>query len=66
MVTQGREFPHSKRAGRNASEPTRSLAHIGVSSRLRLGNVAQSSGCESRLAPQAKYLALQAIQQWAA
>lgn len=27
MVTRGREFPHSKRAGRNASEPTRSLVN---------------------------------------
>ena len=27
MVTRGREFPHSKRAGRNASEPTSSLVN---------------------------------------
>ena len=27
MVTRGREFPNSKRAGRNASEPTRSLVN---------------------------------------
>ena len=27
MVTRGREFPTSKRAGRNASEPTRSLVN---------------------------------------
>ena len=27
MVTRGREFPHSKRAGRNASEPRRSLVN---------------------------------------
>ena len=27
MVTRGREFPHSKRTGRNASEPTRSLVN---------------------------------------
>ena len=26
-MTRGREFPHSKRAGRNASEPTRSLVN---------------------------------------
>jgi hypothetical protein len=27
VVTRGREFPNSKRAGRNASEPTRSLVN---------------------------------------
>ena len=27
MVTRGREFPNSKRAGRNASEPIRSLVN---------------------------------------
>ena len=27
MVTRGREFSHSKRAGRNASEPRRSLVN---------------------------------------
>ena len=27
MATRGREFPNSKRAGRNASEPTRSLVN---------------------------------------
>ncbi len=27
MVTRGRQFPNSKRAGRNASEPTRSLVN---------------------------------------
>ena len=27
MVTRGRKFPHSKKAGRNASEPTRSLVN---------------------------------------
>ena len=27
MVTRGREFPNSKRAGRNASEPTGSLVN---------------------------------------
>lgn len=27
MVTRGREFPNSKIAGRNASEPTRSLVN---------------------------------------
>ena len=27
MVTRGREFPHSKIAGRNASEPRRSLVN---------------------------------------
>ena len=27
MVTRGREFPHSKRAGRNASEPMSSLVN---------------------------------------
>ena len=27
MVTRGREFSHSKRAGRNASEPIRSLVN---------------------------------------
>ena len=27
MVTRGRKFSHSKRAGRNASEPTRSLVN---------------------------------------
>ena len=27
MVTRGRKFPHSKRAGRNASEPTCSLVN---------------------------------------
>ena len=27
MVTRGREFPNSKRAGRNASEPRRSLVN---------------------------------------
>ena len=27
MVTRGREFPNSKTAGRNASEPTRSLVN---------------------------------------
>ena len=27
MVTRGCEFPNSKRAGRNASEPTRSLVN---------------------------------------
>jgi len=27
VVTRGREFSHSKRAGRNASEPTRSLVN---------------------------------------
>ena len=27
MVTRGREFPNSKVAGRNASEPTRSLVN---------------------------------------
>ena len=27
MVTRGREFPNSKRTGRNASEPTRSLVN---------------------------------------
>ena len=46
-----------------------SLRQQGVKSWLRLGNVAQSSGCESRLGnrkPRAKYLALQVVQQWAA
>jgi len=27
VATRGREFPNSKRAGRNASEPTRSLVN---------------------------------------
>ncbi len=27
MVTRGRQFPHSKRAGRNASEPMSSLVN---------------------------------------
>jgi len=27
VVTRGRKFPNSKRAGRNASEPTRSLVN---------------------------------------
>jgi len=27
VVTRCRKFPHSKRAGRNASEPTRSLVN---------------------------------------